>query len=72
MLGFPHPLTQERVLSLERELSSNRELSETPGPRESALSGQLDRLKQDYATLESELQVSSYVPNIFLGSGLVM
>lgn len=51
-------MLQERVLSMERELASNRELSETPGPRESALSGQLDRLKQDYATLESELQIT--------------
>ncbi|THD22143.1 hypothetical protein D915_007223, partial [Fasciola hepatica] len=51
-------MLQDRVLSLEREVASNRELNETPGPRESALSGQLDRLKQDYAQLESELQTA--------------
>ncbi|TPP63351.1 putative cation efflux protein/ zinc transporter [Fasciola gigantica] len=51
-------MLRDRVLSLEREVASNRELNETPGPRESALSGQLDRLKQDYAQLESELQTT--------------
>ncbi|VDP83201.1 unnamed protein product [Echinostoma caproni] len=54
-------MLQDRVLSLERELASNRELGEAPGPREAALSGQLDRLKVDYAKLEEELQVLSHV-----------
>ncbi|KAK4467503.1 hypothetical protein MN116_008958 [Schistosoma mekongi] len=51
-------LLQERVLSLEQELSTLRTISENPGPREVVLSGQLERLRGDYAHLEEELQVT--------------
>ncbi|CAI2725308.1 unnamed protein product [Schistosoma spindalis] len=49
---------QERVLSLEQELSTLRSIGDNPGPREVLLSGQLERLKGDYAHLEDELQTT--------------
>ncbi|CAH8488182.1 unnamed protein product [Schistosoma haematobium] len=51
-------LLQERVLSLEQELSTLRSIGDNPGPREVLLSGQLERLKGDYAHLEQELQTT--------------
>ncbi|CAH8484602.1 unnamed protein product [Schistosoma margrebowiei] len=51
-------LLQERVLSLEQELSTLRSIGDNPGPREILLSGQLERLKGDYAHLEQELQTT--------------
>lgn len=45
-----------------------RSIGDNPGPREVLLSGQLERLKGDYAHLEQELQVSRvyFTSNIFL------
>ncbi|KAH8849833.1 Centrosomal protein [Schistosoma japonicum] len=51
-------LLQERVLSLEQELSTLRSIGDNPGPREVVLSGQLERLRGDYAHLEEELQAT--------------
>uniref|UniRef100_A0A5K4F1C5 Centrosomal protein of n=1 Tax=Schistosoma mansoni TaxID=6183 RepID=A0A5K4F1C5_SCHMA len=51
-------LLQERVLSLEQELSTLRSIGDNPGPREVLLSGQLERLRGDYAHLEEELQTT--------------
>ncbi|VDM17355.1 unnamed protein product [Hydatigera taeniaeformis] len=46
---------QIRVLALEKELNLQADVRK-PGPRESALIGQLERLQADYSRLESELQ----------------
>lgn len=45
-----------RILALEKELNLQAD-ARKPGPRESALTGQLERLQADYSRLESELQV---------------
>ncbi|VDD80434.1 unnamed protein product [Mesocestoides corti] len=46
---------QLRILALEKELSLQED-ARKPGPRESALVGQLERLQADYSRLEAELQ----------------
>ncbi|KAL5962397.1 hypothetical protein TSMEX_009851 [Taenia solium] len=48
---------QVRVLALEKELNLQGDVRK-PGPRESALTGQLERLQTDYSRLESELQTA--------------
>ncbi|EUB64343.1 Centrosomal protein [Echinococcus granulosus] len=48
---------QLRVLALEKELNLQEDVRK-PGPRESALTGQLERLQTDYFRLESELQMA--------------
>ncbi|KAL5110564.1 hypothetical protein TcWFU_006738 [Taenia crassiceps] len=48
---------QVRVLALEKELNLQTDVRK-PGPRESALTGQLERLQADYSRLESELQTA--------------
>ncbi|TNN10114.1 Centrosomal protein [Schistosoma japonicum] len=61
-------LLQERVLSLEQELSTLRSIGDNPGPREVVLSGQLERLRGDYAHLEEELQATRGRLQAALGS----
>lgn len=43
-------------MTLEKELNLQSDIRK-PGPRESALMGQLERLQVDYSRLENELQV---------------